>query len=111
MEFPQLSGTNPFRIVIDRENCASCGAPDYFEIIDKPMNLTYIQEKVNKLEYSTFQSFCQDVDLMISNAIKYNSDPSNPYRIAAEELKKTYIKTRNRVVKNFKAQQQAAAKK
>jgi hypothetical protein len=111
MEFPQLSGTNPFRIVIDRENCASCGAPDYFEIIDKPMNLTYIQEKVNKMEYSSFQSFCQDVDLMISNAIKYNSDPSNPYRIAAEELKMKYIKTRNRIVKNFKAQQQAAAKK
>lgn len=31
MEFPFLSGTNPFRIVIDRENCASCGAPDYFD--------------------------------------------------------------------------------
>jgi len=31
MEFPFLGGTNPFRIVIDRENCASCGAPDYFD--------------------------------------------------------------------------------
>ena len=43
MEFVFLGGTNPFRIVIDRDNCASIGAPDYFDVITIPMNLTYIQ--------------------------------------------------------------------
>jgi hypothetical protein len=101
MEFPQLGGTNPFRIVIDRENCASVGAPDYFDVIETPMNLTYIQQKVDALEYPTISAFFKDVDLMINNAILYNSDPSNPYRIAAEEMLKRYKRMAKKVVKQY----------
>jgi hypothetical protein len=92
MEFVNLGGTNPFRIVIDRENCASIGAPDYFDVITIPMNLTYIQEKVRKMQYATLQEFFGDMDLMIDNALTYNSDTGNPYRIAAEEMKKRHMR-------------------
>mmetsp|Transcript_103433 Transcript_103433/g.299262 ORF Transcript_103433/g.299262 Transcript_103433/m.299262 type:complete len:346 (-) Transcript_103433:348-1385(-) len=107
MEFQNLGGTNPFRIVIDRDNCAAIGAPDYFDIITTPMNLTYIQNKVSKMQYSTLQSFFGDIDLMISNAIKYNSDPGNPYRVAAEEMKKRHDKIVKRVWQQIHQRQQA----
>jgi len=66
------------------------------------MNLTYIQQKVDNQEYTSLPSFLQDVELMISNALLYNSDASNPYRIAAEEMKKKYVKTAKRVIQNHK---------
>jgi Bromodomain len=106
MEFQHLGGTNPFRIVIDRENCASVGAPDYFDVIDKPMNLTYIQRKVDAMEYDNLSAFFSDVDLMIQNALAYNSDPSNPYRAAADEMKKRYNKIVGRVLKAIQQKQQ-----
>ena len=102
MEFAHLHGINPFRMVIDRENCASCGAPDYFDVIQKPMNLAYIQHKVENLEYNSLQQFFQDVELMVSNALLYNSDPSNPYHTAAKELQKHFRKAAKRVVAKVK---------
>lgn len=57
MEFPALNNTNPFRIVIDRDNCASIGAPDYFSIITIPMNLTYMKRKIDSEQYTTLQQF------------------------------------------------------
>ncbi len=107
MEFPNLGGTNPFRIVIDRDNCASIGAPDYFDIITTPMNLTYIQSRVNKMQYTTLQAFFADVDLMVENAKKYNSDPGNPYRLAAEEMKKRHDKIVKRVWQQIQQRQQS----
>lgn len=107
MEFQDLGGTNPFRIVIDRDNCASIGAPDYFDIITTPMNLTYIQNRVKKMQYTTLQAFFADVDLMLDNAIKYNNDPGNPYRIAAEEMKKRHEKIMKRVWQQIQQRQQA----
>jgi hypothetical protein len=57
MEFAALNNTNPFRIVIDRDNCASIGAPDYFSVITIPMNLTYIKRKIDSEQYTTLQQF------------------------------------------------------
>lgn len=107
MDFVVLGGTNPFRIVIDRDNCAAIGAPDYFDIITIPMNLTYIKEKVYGMQYSTIQSFFADVDLMIQNAITYNSDQGNPYRVAAEEMKKRFTKIQKRVWQQIQQRQQS----
>jgi hypothetical protein len=102
MEFPHLGGINPFRIVIDRDNCASVGAADYFSVINTPMNLTYIQHKVDSMAYESLSAFFADVDLMLKNALAYNSDPSNPYRIAAEEMKKRYMKFVKKVLQSLK---------
>ena len=98
MEFAYLGNTNPFRMVIDRENCAAVGAPDYCDIIEKPMNLTYIQRRVDDMSYVALSDFFQDVDLMLQNAIKYNSDPQNPYRVAAEEMQKRYKRAAKKIV-------------
>mmetsp|Transcript_154 Transcript_154/g.196 ORF Transcript_154/g.196 Transcript_154/m.196 type:complete len:138 (+) Transcript_154:88-501(+) len=102
MEFNYLGGTNPFRMVIDRENCASVGAPDYFYAIDKPMNLTNFQRKVDAMGYDSLGAFLQDVDLMLRNALIYNSHTSNPYRVAAEEMQKKYKKGAKRTVQVIK---------
>jgi hypothetical protein len=107
MEFsniPTLSGTNPFRIVIDKES-APFIAPGYMDVITTPMNLTYIQEKVQKMKYSTLQEFFRDVDLMIENALKYNVDEDNPYRIAALEVKKLNAKMAKKVWDHVKQSQ------
>lgn len=39
MEFQNLGGTNPFRIVIDKSNCAQMGAADYCDVIKKPVRI------------------------------------------------------------------------
>jgi hypothetical protein len=39
MEFVNLNSTNPFRIVIDRANCAAMGAADYFDVIKTPVSI------------------------------------------------------------------------
>lgn len=105
MEFSNLGGTNPFRIVIDKSNCVQMGAPDYCEIIKVPMNLTYIQKKVERVEYQSLQAFFDDVDLVISNAILYNSDAGNPYRVAAEDMKSRYSKFAKKIIQAVKEQQ------
>lgn len=70
------------------------------------MNLTYIQRKVENAEYESLQDFFKDVDLMITNALLYNSDPSNPFRVAAEEMKKRYMKVAKKVLQTIKEKQQ-----
>ncbi|MGK3760416.1 MAG: hypothetical protein ACI8RD_012733 [Bacillariaceae sp.] len=104
MEFPNLDNTNPFRIVIDRKSAAYI-APDYFNVITTPMNLTYIKEKVGGRRYSTLTQFFGDIDLMIDNALKYNAQDGNPYRTAAEDLKKKHSKIVKGVWKQIKEKQ------
>lgn len=104
MEFPNLGGTNPFRIVIDRESAPHI-APDYFNVIVTPMNLTYIKDKVKGQKYSTLTQFFSDIDLMIDNALKYNIGDTNPYRIASEDLKKKHTKIVKGVWKQIKEKQ------
>jgi protein-tyrosine-phosphatase len=93
MEFQKLDSTNPFRLVIDQNSCASLGAPDYFDIIKTPMNLTYIQRKVESMAYTTLK------------ALLYNTGADDPYRQAAEEMKKVYRKLRKKIVQSLKEQQ------
>jgi hypothetical protein len=106
MEFSNLHppGINPFRIVIDANTCAAMGLHDYCDIIKNPMNLTFIREKVVNKQYITLQEFFEDVELMISNALLYNSDPNNEYHIAANVMKKKYIKLRKHVVEKLHGQ-------
>jgi Bromodomain len=105
MEFQKLDSTNPFRLVIDQDSCASLGAPDYFEVIKTPMNLTYIQRKVENMAYISLKAFLEDVDLMLSNALLYNTGADDPYRQAAEEMRKSYRKLRRKTVQSLTKQQ------
>ena len=105
LEFDILGGSNPFRMVIDRGNCAALGAPDYFDIIQEPMNLTYIQQKVERSEYNTLQPFVRDVNLMLANALKYNSDTGNPYHVAALQMKRKFDVEMKKLVATLKQKQ------
>lgn len=101
MEFEILGNVNPFRTVIDKSNCAAMGAPDYCQVIKKPMNLTYIQTKVNDKSYETLQEFLEDVDLIVKNALLYNSHPENPYNIAAKAFRKQFKKLAKPLVQSL----------
>jgi len=90
MIFVIILGTNPFRVVIDENNCSFHGVPDYCHVIEKPMNLTWIREKVNARSYITLKEFHSDVTLMIKNALLYNSDPANVYHLAAKEMNRKF---------------------
>ncbi|KAM0671323.1 Transcriptional activator spt7 [Ordospora colligata] len=45
-------------------------APDYYEVIKKPMDLSIVQKKIGK--YNTFEEFKADLDLIWSNCLEYN---------------------------------------
>ncbi|XP_030510731.2 transcription initiation factor TFIID subunit 1 isoform X2 [Cannabis sativa] len=52
-------------------------APDYLDIIERPMDLSTIKEKVRKLEYKSREQFRHDVWQIAFNAHQYN-DGRNP---------------------------------
>ncbi|XP_048320422.2 transcription initiation factor TFIID subunit 1 isoform X2 [Ziziphus jujuba] len=52
-------------------------APDYLDIIERPMDLSTIREKVRKMEYKSREQFRHDVWQITYNAHKYN-DGRNP---------------------------------
>jgi len=101
MEFAEVGNTNPFRVVLDGKTCADMGVPDYCDVIEKPMNLTYIQKKVNKKSYESLQEFLEDVDLIVRNALTYNPDTDSPVHIAAKNLHKTFRKLAKPLVQSL----------
>ena len=101
MEFASLGNTNPFRMVIDKSTCADMGLHDYCDVIKKPMNLTYIQTKVNNKSYETLQEFLEDVDLIAKNAMQYSPNPSDPYHIAAKEFRRKFRKLAKPLVQSL----------
>ncbi|PON98287.1 Histone acetylase PCAF [Trema orientale] len=52
-------------------------APDYLDIIERPMDLSTIKEKVRKMEYKSREQFRHDVWQIAYNAHRYN-DGRNP---------------------------------
>ncbi|KAM0015921.1 putative chromatin remodeler Bromodomain family [Helianthus debilis subsp. tardiflorus] len=48
-------------------------APDYLKIIDRPMDLSTMREKVRKLEYKSRDAFRHDMWQITYNAHKYNN--------------------------------------
>ncbi|TKR77560.1 hypothetical protein L596_018508 [Steinernema carpocapsae] len=53
--------------------------PDYYEIIDRPMDIKRIQRKLADGRYSSIDDVTNDVRLLGSNARKYNQDGSDIY--------------------------------
>ena len=60
--------------LIKLNNITCFQVPDYLEVIDEPMDLTTIMHKIDCHQYSTCEQFLADVDLITSNALKYNPD-------------------------------------
>lgn len=48
--------------------------PDYFSVIEKPMDLTTIKDKLDAGEYSRDEDVIQDVALVFLNCFTYNQE-------------------------------------
>ena len=48
--------------------------PDYLEVIKEPMDLANILHRIDCHYYNTCAQYLADVDLITSNALKYNPD-------------------------------------
>ncbi|KAI9277980.1 Bromodomain-containing protein [Umbelopsis sp. AD052] len=56
--------------------------PDYYELIKNPIALNNIKAKIDKMQYTSVDDFKADVELMVSNAKKYNVKESYAYQDA-----------------------------
>lgn len=67
----------PFYFPVDPEE-----VPDYYLIVDNPMDLSAMREKLNDGEYSSFEQFMEDIQLIVSNANVFNPKRSKTRHIA-----------------------------
>ncbi|KAG4149218.1 hypothetical protein ERO13_D05G327400v2 [Gossypium hirsutum] len=58
-------------------------APNYHSIIQSPMDIATLLQRVDSGQYLTCSSFLQDVDLVVANAKAYNGDDYNGSRIVS----------------------------
>ncbi|XP_022761763.1 ATPase family AAA domain-containing protein At1g05910 isoform X2 [Durio zibethinus] len=58
-------------------------APNYRSIIQNPMDIATLLQRVDSGQYLTSSAFVQDVDLIVTNAKAYNGDDYNGARIVS----------------------------
>ncbi|ORX41466.1 hypothetical protein BCR36DRAFT_339426 [Piromyces finnis] len=62
-------------------------APNYYEIIKKPMDLSLMSRKLKGLQYNSKEEFSNDLELIWSNCLAYNTDPKSPFRMHAMKMR------------------------
>ncbi|KAJ3020641.1 hypothetical protein HKX48_000487 [Thoreauomyces humboldtii] len=73
LELSKHASAWPFKAPVDPTVAA---APDYFDIIKRPMDLSTVERKLSSLQYSEVQDFADDIQLMLNNCFTYNP-PTN----------------------------------
>ncbi|KAL4810533.1 hypothetical protein BDV18DRAFT_131217 [Aspergillus unguis] len=63
-------------------------APDYYAVIKHPMDLGTMTKKLKALQYKSKQDFVDDLNLIWSNCLKYNTNPEHFLRKHAMYMKK-----------------------
>lgn len=63
-------------------------APDYQNIIKKPMDLGTITKNLRQLAYKSKKEFVDDLNLIWANCLKYNADPQHFLRKKALYMRK-----------------------
>lgn len=63
-------------------------APNYYEIIKKPMDLNTVMRKLRTLQYNSKKQFVDDLMLIWQNCLTYNSDPKHYLRVDALAMQK-----------------------
>lgn len=79
----QTEHATPFLQRVNRRD-----APDYHKIITKPMDIGTMIKKLKGLEYKSKKEFCDDLELIWTNCLKYNADPAHYLRKKAEHMRK-----------------------
>ena len=59
-------------------------APDYHDIVKRPMDLKTIKNRVREGAISTSAEYQRDVYLMFANSLMYNKPSSDIYKMAEE---------------------------
>ncbi|KAK8156569.1 hypothetical protein IWX90DRAFT_99500 [Phyllosticta citrichinensis] len=63
-------------------------APDYYQVIKQPMDIGTMIKKLKSLQYRSKKEFVDDLNLIWSNCLKYNADPTHFLRKKALYMKK-----------------------
>lgn len=63
-------------------------APNYYEVIKKPMDLNTVLKNLKQLHYTNKQQFVEDLMLIWQNCLMYNSDPKHFIRKDAIAMRK-----------------------
>ncbi|KAJ1954316.1 Transcriptional activator spt7 [Linderina pennispora] len=63
-------------------------APDYYEVIENPMDLSTMAKKLRALHYNSKDEFWGDVQQIRDNCYTYNTEPGNVYRRNADAMLK-----------------------
>lgn len=93
----QVELSNILEKIVDHLRTMSCSflfrkpvtkkeAPDYFDIIERPMDLGTIRDKVRKMEYKNREDFRHDVAQIALNAHTYNLNRHPHIPPLADEL-------------------------
>ncbi|KAF7684384.1 Histone acetyltransferase GCN5 [Astathelohania contejeani] len=77
MELETHPSAWPFLKPVDKKE-----VPDYYKIIKNPMDLSKIEDKINKNEYTNISQFIDDFQLMINNCCFYNGKATVYYKCA-----------------------------
>ena len=81
---------------------------DYPKVIEHPMDLGTIKDKLKKRAYATPADLHKDVLLVWSNCMTYNQDGSDFYKLAGS-LKKKWEDRYNKLVKDMNVKEAATA--
>lgn len=66
-------------------------APNYYDIITTPMDLNTVMKKLKGLQYNSKKEFIDDLMLIWSNCLTYNSDPKHFLRAHAIAMRKKTV--------------------
>lgn len=62
-------------------------APNYFNIIKHPMDLNTVMKKLKGFQYKSKKEFVDDLMLIWSNCLRYNTDPNHFLRVHANAMR------------------------
>ena len=85
------------------------GLPDYFEVIEKPMDLGTVKKQLDNGVYRTLPEVERDVSLTFDNAMLYNPEGSVVWNMA-NELKNKFTKDFALLIKQLHAEEEEKRK-
>lgn len=85
------------------------GLPDYFEVIEKPMDLGTVKKQLDNGVYKTLPEARDDVNLTFDNAMLYNPEASVVWNMA-KELKDKFTKDYDILIKQCEIEEEEKRK-